>query len=342
MAFKLKDSHVIWKLAKDLGIKRISDPVNDILVYCEHRIKAFLHEFPDCSTLSEFLDVVAAKVRTSLIEVHTDEELDALEKKYFARGETIFAALKQQLSGEVFGITLKLRKHEPWENEFVSIIDCRGDKAARSYFTKWHEVAHLLALTDQQRLQFQRIQHKSPEHDPEEAMVDVIAGKFGFYEAFINKHAKGDISFNVIEELCLELCAESSYQAALIGFVKAWPKACLLLYCRPALKKSEKAMIDQGSFAFLKTPTLHLRAVKITPSIPAIAMGFRVHPNMRVPESSVINFVFNGGSDYAEATENLSSWEASNGACLTDCAINVKAKRHSGGVYAIISPISNQ
>ena len=338
MAFKLKDSQVIWKLSKDLGIKSITDPVNDILKFCDKKVKSFLREFPECSTLTEFLDVIAAKVRTTITEVRSDEELDALQKKYVAKGEAIFAPLKEELAGEVFGITIKLKKHEPWENEFVSVIDCRDDKAARSYFTKWHEIAHLLALTDQQRLQFHRTQHKSPEHDPEEAMIDIIAGKFGFYESFISNHAIGDVSFEIIEELCSELCAESSYQAALIGFIKAWPKPCLLLYCKPSLKKNEQAMLAQGSFGFIDPLTPSLRAVKITPSIPAIAMGFRVHQNMRVPESSVIHSVFNGDSDYAEAEENLSSWEVSSGSCLPDCAVIVKAKRHSGGVYVIISP----
>lgn len=340
MAFKLKNSPVIWKLAKDLGIKSITDPVDDILKFCEKKIKTFMREFPECSTLTNFLDVVAAKVRTKIIEVRSDEDLDALQKEYVAKGEVIFTTLKKELEGEVLGITIKLQKHEPWENEFVSIIDCRGDKAARSYFTKWHEIAHLLALTDQQRLQFHRTQHKSPQHDPEEAMIDIVAGKFGFYEAFISKHAKGDATFEIIENLCSDLCTESSYQAALIGFIKAWPRACLLLYCEPSLKKGEQAMFDQVGFDFNVSPTLRLRAVKITPSIPATATGFRVHQNMRVPESSVISSVFNGEADYAEAEENLSSWETSSGSCLPNRAVKVKAKRRGGRVYAIISPLN--
>jgi hypothetical protein len=340
MAFKLKDSPVIWKLAKDLGIKSVTEPVDDILKFCDKKVKSFLGEFPECSTLTTFLDVIAAKVRTTIIEVRSNEELDALQKKYAAKGEAIFATLKEEFAGEVFGITVKLYNHNPWENEFVSVIDCRDNKGARSYFTKWHEIAHLLALTDQQRLQFHRTQHKSPEHDPEEAMIDIIAGKFGFYECFINKHAKGDISFEIIEELRSELCAESSYQASLIGFIKAWPKPCILLYCKPSLKKGEQAMLAQESFDFIELPTLSLRAVKVTPSIPAIAISFRVYQNMRVPESSVIHSVFYGDTDYAEAEENLSSWETSSGSCLPDCAVNVKARRHSGGVYAIISPSS--
>lgn len=340
MAFKLKNSAVIWKLAKDLGIKSIIDPVDDILRFCEKKIKIFLREYPECKTLTDFLNVVAAKVRTKIIEVRSDEDLDALQKEYVARGEVIFATLKKELEGEVLGITIRLQKHEPWENEFVSIIDCRGDKAARSYFTKWHEIAHLLALTDQQRLQFHRTQHRSPQHDPEEAMIDIIAGKFGFYEAFISKHAKGDASFELIENLCSELCTESSYQAALIGFIKAWPKPCLLLYCEPSLKKGEQAILDQFGFDFNELPTLRLRATKITPSIPATTTGIRIHQNMRVPESSVIYSVFHGDVDYAEAEENLSSWEASNGSCLPDRAVKVIAKRRRGGVYAIISPVN--
>lgn len=340
MAFKLKDSPVIWKLAKDLGIKSITDPVNDILNFCDKKVRSFLREFPECSTLSEFLEVAAAKVGTTFVEVRSDGELDAVQKRYVVKGEAIFATLNEELRGEVFGITIRLQKREPWEKEFISIIDCRGEKAARSYFTKWHEIAHLLSLTDQLRLQFRRTQHASPAQDPEEAMIDIIAGKFGFYEHFISKYAKRNISFDIIEELCSELCPESSYQAALIGFIKAWPKPCLLLYCNPSLKKSEQAMLSQRSFDFAVPPAPSLRAVKVTPSISAISTGFRVHQNMRVPESSIIHSVFYGDSDFAEAEENLSLWETSSGSRLPDCVVIVGAKKYSEGVYAIISPLN--
>ena len=68
------------------------------------------------------------------------------------RGEKIFATLEQELSEDVFAITYRRNNGEYWEREFVSVIDSRGSKASRVYFTKWHELAHLLTLIDQLRL----------------------------------------------------------------------------------------------------------------------------------------------------------------------------------------------
>lgn len=99
MAYKLKDSPVIWKLAKDLGIKSITDSVNDILNFCDKNVKSFLREFPECSTLSEFLEVAAAKVGTTFVEVRSDGELDVVQKRYVAKGEAIFATLNEELRG---------------------------------------------------------------------------------------------------------------------------------------------------------------------------------------------------------------------------------------------------
>jgi hypothetical protein len=338
MAGRLKKSPKIWKLAKDLGIRSTEDPVSDILHYCERKIKTFLKDFPDCNTLSSLLDWVAGKVRTTFEEVRTDDDLIQIKQKYLKRGERIFVTLDGDLRSEDnYGITYKLTNREPWEPMFVSVIDCRGNKGLRSYYTKWHEIAHLLVLTDQMRLTYQRTLHLSA-NDPEEALVDIIAGNFGFYAPIIKRHAKDEISFEIIEELCSGLCPESSYLASLIGFVKSWPKPCILTYCRPAFKRKEEEMLLQGGFDFCKPPEAFLRATKITLSDGARKDDFRIFENMRVPTASIINDVYNGFSNYSEAEENLSWWATSDGLILPDRPIRTKAKRLWDSVYALIIP----
>ena len=88
-----------------------------------------------------------------------------------------------------------------WEPEFVSVIDSRGSKAFRAYFTKWHELAHLLTLTDQLRLSFRRTHVARNFNSPEEALMEVIAGHFGFYGPIVKPHISGTISFDAIEAL---------------------------------------------------------------------------------------------------------------------------------------------
>ncbi|RJX18463.1 MAG: hypothetical protein C4575_10675 [Desulforudis sp.] len=337
---KLNNSMVILRLAKDLGIKKVSNPVEDILKFCEKRIKKILKEFPDCKTLNGLLDIAAAKLNTEFREIFDEEDLFSIKEHFVGKGEKIFSNLENELNDQVLGITFKIRNCESWEREFVSVIDCRGEKGFRAYFTKWHEIAHLLVLTDQQRLKFMRTNLAASKMDPEESMVDIIAGRFGFYPPFIQKNARyTELTFERIDAMRAELCPESSLQAALIGFVQAWPEPCILAFCKLALKKNQQALLAQQRFDFHSAPTLELRATKTTSNRSAKDSSFIIHKNMRVPKSSIIHVLFDGYQDYAEAEENLSIWESSDGRKLPDINITVRAKRYNDGIVALISPI---
>lgn len=337
MAARLNQSTKIWRLAKDLGIRTVSDPVSDILNLCEKRIKKLLTEATDCQSLSGFLGWVAGNLETSFEEIRSDSDLANIKRKYLSLGEKIFATLEQEFSDGVLGITFRRSHRESWEPQYVSVIDCRGGNAVRAYYTKWHEVAHLLILTDQSRLCFKRTQHLS-DQDPEEVVIDLIAGKFGFYPPFIRPHINGEISFEQIEALRQSLCPEASNLSSLLGFVKAWPEPCLLVLCQEALKKAERRRNLQPGFDFIDLPVPSLRAVKVTINEPAKKKGISIFPNMRVPERSIIHRVHNGETDYAEALEDLSWWTTSSGDVLPKQQIMVKAKVLWGDTYALIIP----
>ena len=273
------------------------------------------------------------KVGTLFEKVTTDEDLRLIQQKYVLRGERIFATLDQELSEDVFAITYRRNNREGWEPEFVSVIDSRGSKAARAYFTKWHELAHLLTLTDQLRLSFRRT-HIAKGNSPEEALMEVIAGHFGFYGPFIKPRMGGAISFESIEALRREVCPEASQQAALIGIVKAWPHPCLLVNARLATKKG--AAFQRDLFPSNNSGS-SLRAVHVTINEAARQKDLAIFENMRVPETSIIHRVF-PGIPHGEAVENLSSWETSKGFRLADRLVEVKAKRSWQSVDALIVP----
>ncbi|GAB6193923.1 hypothetical protein [Desulfocastanea catecholica] len=314
--------------------------MEDILKFCEKRIKKILTEFPDCNTLQGLLATVAAKMNTEFFEIRNDADLENIKSLFVSRGEKIFANLETELNDDVLGITFKRTNCEPWERQFASVIDCRGNKGFRVYFTKWHEIAHLLVLTDQQRLKFMRTNLEPSKIDPEEAMVDKIAGRFGFYPPFIQKNAHNrELTFERIDVMRAELCPESSIKAALIGFVNAWPEPCILAYCKLGLKKSEQAKLSQQLFSFTTGPTASLRATEIFLNRAALGASFRIHKNMRVPESSVIRTMYDGYEDFAEAQENLSWWESSDGKKLSDIPIVIRSMRYSEGVFAMVIPL---
>jgi hypothetical protein len=334
MAPALKNSVPVWKMARDLGLRVTDDPIAAVIKFCERRVTKILETFSDCKTLTAFLDCVAAKLGTLFEIVTSDEDLRQIQKKYVLKGEKIFAALDRELSEDVFAITYRRNHCEPWEPEFVSVIDARGAKASRAYFTKWHELAHLLTLTNQLRLSFRRTHVAKNLNSPEEALMEVIAGHFGFYGPIVKPHISGSISFEAIEALRRELCPEASQQSSLIGIVKAWPQPCLLLNARLATKKGDAI---QGNLFGSDDSNASLRAVHVTTNEAARRDDLAIFENMRVPETSVIYRVFHE-IPYGEAIEKLSSWKTSKGFRLADRLVEVKAKRSWDSVDAVIIP----
>jgi hypothetical protein len=337
----LRKSVQVYRLARDLGIRvsKSNELVPAIMQYCEQQISQFMQGLLSCETLTEMLEWVANRCGTYFIMIHTDEELQRIKQEYLERRELGFVQLEEELPPHVFGLSIKLQNRESWEPEFVSIIDCRGEKATRSYFTKWHELAHLLTLTRQKRSLFKRTHASVSGNDPEERLMDIIAGHFGFYPQIARKFISGEISFNAIDKLREQLCPEASLQSSLINFVRCWNHPCMLLRAEQALKRDEEAQLCQGRFDFLDTPQPALRVVQVSPNDLARERRFTIHKNMRVPEHSIVSWVFSGAELCGEAEECLSWWETSNGTRLPRCAVRVKAKRSGRFVEALVMPL---
>ena len=334
----LKNSFQISRLAADLGLHHKEDPVTSILTFCHRRIDSIFREF-HCTTLSELMKAAAASLDTLFIEIHDADDLAHVGVSHLERGELIFATLPEQLGPHVYAITFKLTRPRESDRRFVSIIDCRGDKACRKYFSKWHELAHLLTLTPQTRLKFCRTHAEPEEKDPEEALMDLIAGEVGFCPQLVRPHATGEISFEKIAELREKLCPDASQQASLIGLVKAWPAPCVLVEARRGLKAHERRSLAQGRLPFHDGPAAVLRAVKVTSNRAAERVGMTIHRNMRVPKQSVITQVFEDGLIRLEADEDLAWWTSSSGCGLAPRPITVKARRHWEAAEALIVPV---
>ena len=339
MAPKLNGSIVIHRLAGDLGLRASETPVDSVLSYCHRRVKEFLTDFNDCQTPALLLQFLANKLSTRLCEIGTDEQLLNLQGEYVSRGETGFATLVNELAAEdTYGITLKLQNPQFWEPRYVSIVDSRGRKRQRSYHTKWHELGHLLILTDQTRLAYYRNHVRSQPKSAEESLVDVVAGEFSFYAPMIKAHTKGEISFDRIEQVRSDLCPEASAYSSILNLAKLWSTPAVWVEAKLAHKKSEEDN-GQSSFAFQKKPSPVLRAIHTVANSAAKMTELRIIPNFRVPAQSVIHRVFSGGADSLAASEDLSLWCSSDGKRLPKRLIHVEAKRIGESVHALIRPI---
>jgi len=338
MARGLRNDYQIWTLAKDLGLSAKTEPLAEIVEFCVQQMRSLLKEFP-CDSLSQLLEIAATKFETVFKEIHSDEELRKLRDEFLARGETEFALLETELGPEVFAITFRLLRPKPGEREFISIIDCRGHKKYRSYYSKWHELAHLFTLTDQMRFKFCRTHSSWNKKDPEEALMEVIAGQVGFLADIVKRHAKGRISFDKIAELRYKLCPEASVQASTIGFANNWPSPCVLLEASLEYKKSDRDKLNQQNFDFISPPVPELRIAHVNSSPSATDFARILHPNIRIPKSSIIYKTFMEEiSPVVEARESLGTWETKKGGYLPARWYIVSARKQVDSVQALLTP----
>lgn len=336
----LNQSYRIHTLAKDLKLKSSDGPVEATLAFCERRVRHLLKEFSRCDQPSELLEILAAKLQTRFEVFQSDSELLEVKARYVAAGEKRFATLEQEFPADVFGITFRRLARKPWEPEYVSVVDCRGDKVHRANYTKWHELGHLLVLTDQLRISFSRTFCTQDLKDPEESLVDVIAGRFAFWPPLFAREAKGAVSFGRIDEIRRSLCPEASRQSALLGIVKAWEQPCLLLEARLTFKKNELQMAAQMGFpSFNRKPKAALRVLNITTNDAAANTDLRIYRHWRVPEQSVICRAFYQ-NDEGIANEDLSWWKTSSGSTLRALPVKVQARRTGDSVFALVTSAS--
>lgn len=339
MSPKLNSNLAIHRLAVDLGLRPTASPVQVILAYCHRMVKQFLAEHGPISGLGELLDLVADRLRTRIIEIRSNDDLHRLQQEYVKRGEKIFATLDKELGdGDCDGITFKLQSPKLWEQPYVSIIDCRGRKSQRRYHTKWHELGHLMILTDQTRLAFRRTHDIYQPKSAEESIVDAIAGEFSFYRMVLSPHLKGQISFEKIEEIRNTCCPEASFYSSVLNVSKMWPTPCIWVEARLAAKKSQENGRQHG-FGFEPQAQKTLRAVHMNANDAARAKGINMIPNFRVPRESVIFRAFEQGLSSAAALEDLSWWECSDGTRLASQRVRVLAKRVGDSVHALIVPV---
>lgn len=337
MPRSLRNEFQIRRLALDLRLDPASDPVAAIRAYCRKRIDGFLREIR-CTTLSDLLAIAQDRLGTFFIELRTEGDLVRVRQEYVDRGELGFARIAEELSANVYAITFQLLKPRSGERPFVSVIDCRGEKGRREYFSKWHELAHLLTLTNQARLKFCRTHLPCEEQDPEERLMEVVAGDCAFFSDLVVPHAPGTISFDAIRLVHQQLCPEASKQASLIGIVQAWPRAVILVRAEMAFRRDELRGLAQQCFEFRSAPPAQLRAVQVTVNEAAQRIGLMIPTNMRVPERSVIKRTFLEGHGLVEDDEDLSWWTTSKGERLTAHPVHVAARTERDHVHALITP----
>jgi hypothetical protein len=347
MAARLDDAPEIISMARTLKLDPRMGSVQEILSYCRNRVQSWAKGAPEVCSIDDLEKLVCRKLNLVIEHVWSDADLDAIIKKYVKLGEAAFSSLKFQLDDDTFATSMERYNVKAGAHDrYVAVIDCRGDKAARRFFTRWHEIAHLLTLVGQLELPFHR---STTEQNPIERLMDAIAGEVGFFGPIFEPalHAElsdtGCLTFSGVERVRAAIQSDASYAATLIACFKRSPQPMVCLEVGPGYKKGEKLQMRsrQMSFFPVAAPVIRLRALKSTSNSVAKEVSFLIHQNMQIPAESLVakHFADTEGQDSSNelsGREDLLIWKHSDGTTLGEGPLRVHARRIAGVLTALI------
>jgi hypothetical protein len=345
---RLERASEVADLAATLGLGGAGDPVDAILCHCRSRIDGWVAEVGGVRDIRQLEALVTGKLQLVFEEVRAVEDFDRIKDQYArAKKDPVFATMRLKFEdgdNPTYGALVRRKNVGPdAPDRYVAVIDCRGFKALRRFFTRWHEIAHRMT-TD---ADFDEPEYRS-EHDPIERLMDEIAGHVGFYGPLFDPvfqaahRGKELLTFSTVEAVVCQSFPDSSFQATLNACAKRLPTPVIYLEAALGHKAVVKREIEDDSprlFAF-EEPAPELRAVRVVANEAAQAEGFVIPQNMRVPGSSVIRSLFEAdGERDATSQEDLAMWSDSKGKRLEGRAVAVEARKVADRVIAVVQPV---
>lgn len=347
---RLEHATEIADLAADLGLAGAANPVEAILRHCHSRIDRWVAEVRGVTTIGQLETLVTQRLQIVFEDIRSDADFARITDQY-ARGkkDPVFASVRlpfDDTENPTYGMLVR-RKNAPANapDRFVALIDCRGSRLARRFFTKWHEIGHRMTTHADQGEQEPACRS---EQNPIERMMDEIAGHVGFYGPFFEPvfaaaHAgKALLTFETVKAVQDGGFPEASFQATLNACARNLKSPVIYLEAALGHKKAVKEEIEDDSprlFAFEEPPP-ELRAVRAVANDVAQAERFLIPQNMRVPGSSMIRSLFEAdGERDAASREDLGDWSDSKGKRLKGRAVAVEARKVANRVIAIVQPV---
>ena len=339
------------KLVAMANSLRIASPnlVEGIRRFCRDKVQKLLRGRPHVSGVRELQEAVCQELNLNVHEVWSDSDLTEVVRTYISDGDPVFAILPTDLAPTTtFGVLIRRKQNDSAGRlRWAAIVDCRGDKALRRFFTLWHEIAHCLTAVEQYELP---LQHRTSIHatakDPIEKVTDIVAADFAFFDPLFypiledEVQAAGRLTFEGIDRVRTSYCPEASWQSTLIACLTRCPKPTLWVEVGLGYKKAEMEALEspQGELLPAPSPIAVLRVADSHRNDAAKALGLLIPKKMRVPESSVISKAFHDGGDWV-AQEHLGDW-SSKGRSLPAVPIQVEARTGLSGVSAMITVLS--
>ena len=340
-------SRKVQKLAWDLGLRGDGAVVDQVLDYCMRQVATWADE-GRVATLADLETIACRHLNLEFEEIWSDDDIEQLVRKYAEQGEFAFAYIRTAFDGETFGTTLIRDNVAPGVKSYVAFIDCRGPKAHRRYFTRWHEIAHLLTLPPQPG---EPVNRSPLGRCPIEQLMDKIAAVVGFYDPIFRPALEGylgsgPLGFRVVEQIRRDHCPTASFQSTLIACARRAPVPAIYVEVAMGYKKeeAEKVYSPQMTLFPVELPEARLRIQNATGNDEAKRIRLRLDRNMEVPETSVFARLFGGEVDRGSSTdlsgyESLSMWQHSDGSTLGNTNIFVHARRLPSMLFGLVVPV---
>ena len=328
------------RVAERLGLSRSGDLESAIIRHCLDQFRLWLSSYGKFEALSDVVDDFATSLDMRLEEVFSPADIEALIKEMPTIERAAIAA-----SGVAFGestdaLTILRVNREPWERAYLAIINCQESHIFRRYFSKWHEIVHRLLEGDQ--LSFALRETKVDRPEPAEILVDRVAAELAFFPDIFGPVVReeclvdGRLTFETINRVRERLVPDASYDATLRACLRHSEAPMWLLRCSIRLKTGEMRRLNSPQMRLIpdNPPEAKLRVREVVRSARAEELNVQFHPNMRVPESSIVFQTFKGSRAVGgEETEPLDIWETSSGGPIGHGEIHIEVEE--GGVDEI-------
>ncbi len=341
----LDRDHRVVEIARSFGVPEGSDVVNAIVRSCRERVECWTRQAGGVQSVHEVQELLCSRLNLRFEEFHGDAELQKIVRRYVDAGEAVFASLPMLFDDDTFATLIRRRTAAAEGTEhFVAVIDCRGTKRHRRFFSRWHEIAHLLTLATPTVAQ--PVHRSTSRGSAVEQLMDLIAAEIGFFDDLFGPlfaaetASAGRLDFATVDRVRARLAPAASFQATAIACLKRWPRPAAYLEATLAWTKAESRIFDEERVPAHR-PTPKLRVVKAVGNEASKQTGLRLLTHMQVPESSVIHRAFfSWGAPTADSplasAEDLIDWRRSNGGRLPRCPIRVEVRPGRHHVQALL------
>jgi hypothetical protein len=324
------------------------DAVAAIRGFCQKQIQNLIKGVGTIESIQALAGIVCEKLNLLVHEVWSDADVRNVANLYLERGERVFAFLEEDLRPDTYGVLIRLQKDTNSGFRWIAVIDCRGEKQHRRFFTLWHEIVHRITAVSQYELPFHRTLIGGRPKDPIEKLTDLVAGDLGFFDRLFLPVLSREVgtskrlTFEIVERVRAEFCSDASFVATLNACLSRVDFPVILVKAQIALKKSERDQLNSPQrYLFpLARPTPQLRAISAIANEAAKKVSFYIPANMRIPKSSIIAKLFVEQEPMlrtGEALENLKDWTSSDGSSLPTRRVSVQARKIHDEVFALVS-----